>query len=106
MKKLLKHQPRPAIDQNFKTKSYNGYQWYAFESGLHFFSKHVEAKGYAVLCCEEKQVFNGDLEFMSMHGLTLDKARQSAVRKGICQLLTRYFNDEKAIKRTKIIEAA
>lgn len=50
----------------------NGYQWIYFSDGIHCFSKKDE-NGYSVIECTEKQIKNGDIEFMTEHNLTINK---------------------------------
>jgi hypothetical protein len=51
--------------------TYNGYTWSYSYKGIHTFTKKENGK-FAIIQCEEKQLTNGDIEFMTEHGLTLD----------------------------------
>ena len=60
----------------------NGFRWFSYYKGIHSFQKKSE-DGYRweLVQCEENQIYNGDLKFMTEHGLTLGKERQREVRK-------------------------
>jgi hypothetical protein len=49
--------------------SYNGYKWIGFDKGKHLFQKK-EGKGYSVIEALESDLTNGNIEFMTEHGLT------------------------------------
>jgi len=57
-----------------------GFTWVCFDSGIHYFQKK-EANGFYQLACTEKQVINGDLEYMAENGLTLGPKNIKKVQK-------------------------
>jgi len=58
----------------------NGYRWTYFDKGVLVFHKTLEGQyPYSVIECEERQVYNGDLEFMTQHGMTITKERKQAI---------------------------
>jgi hypothetical protein len=64
-------------------KDVNGYSCYWIEKGIYSFSKKTP-KGptrYSTIECEEEQLTNGDIEFMTLNGLTLSDARKKAYQK-------------------------
>lgn len=48
---------------------HNGYEWYSFDKGKHFFKKK-EAKGYSVIKVTDKDIENGNFEFMAQHEMS------------------------------------
>jgi hypothetical protein len=52
----------------------NGYSLYLKSKGLNHFQKK-EDKGWAEIVCTDEQLKNGDIGFMTEHGLTLGKER-------------------------------
>ncbi len=54
--------------------SYNGYKWFGFENGKHLFKKK-EAKGYSEIKASETDLTNGNIEFMTEHGLSNNKMK-------------------------------
>jgi len=57
---------------------YNGYKWIGFEKGKHIFSKK-ESKGYATIKATEEDLTNGNIEFMTEHGLSHEYAQGGGV---------------------------
>ncbi len=57
---------------DYKDLTFNGYVWRGFVDGFHMFTKQINGK-WALIECVTDQIKNGDLEFMSTHGLTVDK---------------------------------
>ena len=53
-----------------KSKDLNGFEWWVFIEGVHYFNKR-EGRGFVEVCCSEEQIDNGDIEFMCAKGLTL-----------------------------------
>ena len=51
-------------------KEVNGYKCFYFSKGIAHFKKQ-DGKGYWVIKCTEAQLHNGDIEFMTEHGLTI-----------------------------------
>ena len=59
--------------------TFNGYSWCMFNKGIHTFSKKV-AGGYASVECSEEQLTNGDIEFMTENGITIDHELKSNIQ--------------------------
>jgi hypothetical protein len=59
---------------------FNGYNWFSHDRGIHSFSKKMTNGKFGLVECEEKQLKNGDIEFMTKHNLTLGKERKSKVQ--------------------------
>lgn len=64
----------------FQNLSFNGFQWTGSDRGIHSFQKKT-ALGYQLIECSEDQLHNGDLEFMTEHGLSLGTERKRAYQK-------------------------
>lgn len=52
---------------------YNGFKWYCFEEGVHYFSKRLDNGLYAEICCKEEQLTNGSFQYIAAENLTLSK---------------------------------
>ena len=63
-----------------KSKDLNGFNWWGFIEGVHYFSKQEDV-GFAEICCSEEQLDNGDIEFMCENGLTLSDERRRRIEK-------------------------
>jgi hypothetical protein len=48
----------------------NGFKWFGYMSGFHYFSKETD-RSYAQIKCNTDQIHNGDLEYMTLHNLTM-----------------------------------
>lgn len=64
---------------NYANLSFNGYKWVGHDKGIHSFSKKEGSKN-AIIQCDEKQLKNGDIEFMTENGITLGKERLKKVQ--------------------------
>ena len=65
--------------ERFDTEKYagmefNGYKWFYHYKGVHSFQKRT-SDGYKwmLIECTEEQLYNGDIEFMTEHGLTISE---------------------------------
>lgn len=54
----------------------NGYQRYLIMDGIHYFQRREPDGRFARIMCEEEQLKNGDIEFMTENGLTLSEERK------------------------------
>ncbi len=63
----------------YQDLQFNDFKWIYWDRGLHCFQKK-ESNGFSILHCSEEQIANGDLEYMTLHGITLSKERQNQVR--------------------------
>ena len=54
----------------YQDLQFNDFKWIYWDRGLHCFQKK-ESNGFSILHCSEEQIANGDLEYMTLHGLTL-----------------------------------
>lgn len=72
--KIIRYESFDKIEESkdYKNLEFNGYKYYNFEYGVVFFQKKEENGKYAVIACSEKQLTNGDIEFMSEHNFTLN----------------------------------
>lgn len=48
---------------------HNGYEWYSFDKGKHWFKKK-EAKGYSVIKVTDKDIEDGSFQFMAQHNMS------------------------------------
>lgn len=62
-----------------KDLTYNGYAWAYFSKGIHTFTKKVNGK-FAIVECEEIQLTNGDIEFMTANEITLSPERIKKIK--------------------------
>lgn len=60
-------------------KTSNGYVWRFFEGGIHTFTRK-EDRGFSIIRCSTEQIENGDIDYMTEHGLTLGRKEQIAIR--------------------------
>jgi hypothetical protein len=60
---------------------FNGFKWIGHDKGIHSFSKKMPDGKFCVIECEEKQLKNGDIEFMTDKLITLSKERKSKYQK-------------------------
>lgn len=65
----------------------NGYSRFNIESGIHSFMKQ-DGQSYSVIECTTEQLNNGDIQFMTEHGLTLNASRKRAEKKKYNNRLT------------------
>ncbi len=65
----------------------NGYSRFNIESGIHSFMKK-QGESYSVIECTTEQLNNGDIQFMTEHGLTLSASRKRAEKKKYNDRLT------------------
>lgn len=66
-----------------KNLSFNGYTCFAHSHGIYSFKKK-DTGGYWEIECTEEQLINGDIEFMTLHGLTLSpERRRNEIRKDL-----------------------
>ncbi len=56
----------------------NGYEWFAFDRGVHSFQKRV-GKWYSLVECSEDQLHNGDIDFMTKHNYTLSRSQKKYI---------------------------
>ena len=55
--------------QHYKSLKFNGYNWGCFDNGLHHFIKRT-SKGYLNCACNETDLINGNIQFMTLNQLT------------------------------------
>ncbi len=58
----------------------NGYQWFCYHKGIYAFQKKA-ANGYLIVECDENQLINGDIEYMTQHDLTIGKKLKNSIIK-------------------------
>ena len=56
---------------NHKGLVVNEYRWIYSNKGIHTFSKKI-GKAHSKIDCTEEQLFNGDIELMTKHGISLN----------------------------------
>jgi len=54
----------------------NEYHWFSHYRGVHAFQKQQSDGKFCEIECTEEQLHNGDIEFMTLHGLTISKDRK------------------------------
>jgi len=59
--------------EKFRGMTFNGYSWVGYDFGVHLFTVKMKDGTWALIQCKEEQLFNGDIEFMTKHHLTLSK---------------------------------
>lgn len=64
-----------------KNKEVNGYVWFMYEKGIHSFKKELPNNKWVVIECTQKQIINGDIEFMTEHGFSISKEMKKSVQK-------------------------
>lgn len=64
----------------------NGYELMLMANGLNYFSKK-ETAGCLEIVCTDEQLKNGDIQFMTKHGLTLSPER---IRKEVRKFLRKH----------------
>lgn len=70
----------PINKSELKNLSFNGFQWFSFNNGIHSFSKK-SPKGFMHIQCSDDQLHNGDIEYMAEHELSLGAERIKAIKK-------------------------
>lgn len=58
----------------------NGYQWFCYHKGIYAFQKKTVNR-YLIVECDENQLINGDIEYMTQHGLTIGKKLKNSIVK-------------------------
>ena len=66
---------------NYINLEFNGFKWFGFEKGIHSFSKKDSNGKFILIQCEEIQLTNGDIEFMTEHNISLSKERLLSVKR-------------------------
>lgn len=54
----------------------NGYSRFCISDGIHSFQHREPGGKIALIECETEQLQNGDIEFMTEHGITLSEERK------------------------------
>jgi hypothetical protein len=62
-------------------KTVNGYTHFHSEKGIHSYTKHEEGKGFILVECTDDQLHNGDIEFLTTHGMTISKEMKKKFQK-------------------------
>ncbi len=69
------------FDKNQYSKmEFNGYKWAFHSKGIHTFTKK-EGAVWTVIECSEEQLYNGDIQFLTEHGLTIGKELKKSLQK-------------------------
>ena len=71
---------------NYINLEFNGYHWFGYHKGIHSFKKRSDnGLKWIVVECTEKQLYNGDIQFMTKHGITLtNESKRKVKRKVVC----------------------
>ena len=51
----------------------NGFTWFGFYNGVHGFMRQEENNRYSKIECVEDDLYNGNIEFCCLHGITMGK---------------------------------
>lgn len=74
---------KPRFDaEKYIGMEFNGYKWANHYKGVHSFQKQTEdGRGWMLVECTEEQLSNGDAEFMTKHGWTLNNEMKRKANK-------------------------